>query len=61
MLGNDHPGLFEVGNEQQLAELMWRAESDASFYQQLLMAGDALAARFAPAAERQALAELLEF
>ena len=32
MLGEDYPGYFSVGDERRLAELLWMAESDPTFY-----------------------------
>ncbi|NDP47435.1 MAG: TIGR04348 family glycosyltransferase [Sulfuriferula multivorans] len=35
MLGEDYPGYFPVGDEHQLAKLMWTAENDLDFYASL--------------------------
>jgi putative glycosyltransferase (TIGR04348 family) len=35
MLGADYAGYFRPENEQDLARLLWRAESDAAFYKHL--------------------------
>jgi putative glycosyltransferase (TIGR04348 family) len=35
LLGEDYPGYYPVGDEQALARLMYRAETDAAFYDQL--------------------------
>jgi len=35
MLGADYAGYFQPENEQALARLLWRAESDAAFYRRL--------------------------
>ncbi len=59
MLGNDYPGLFGVGQTRELADLMWRAESDSAFYEDLMRALNRLAGRYRPAAERQALRDLV--
>ncbi len=32
LLGEDYPGYFGVGATEELAELIWRAESDSAFY-----------------------------
>ncbi|HEY9098249.1 MAG TPA: selenoneine biosynthesis selenosugar synthase SenB [Thiobacillus sp.] len=32
MLGDDYPGYFPVGDEHQLAKLLWAAENDLDFY-----------------------------
>ena len=42
ILGDQHPGLFDVGNTQQLRDLMWRAESDHKFLHSLAKANKAL-------------------
>ncbi len=36
MLGEDYPGYFPVGDEHQLAKLMWTAENDLDFYAELV-------------------------
>lgn len=35
MLGRDYAGYYPVGNEKELARLLWRAESDRAFYHRL--------------------------
>jgi putative glycosyltransferase (TIGR04348 family) len=35
MLGKDYAGYFPFGNERALARVLWRAESDAEFYDRL--------------------------
>ncbi|OZA30019.1 MAG: glycosyl transferase family 1 [Hydrogenophilales bacterium 17-61-9] len=35
MLGEDYPGYFPVGDERQLARLLWAAENDLDFYASL--------------------------
>jgi glycosyltransferase involved in cell wall biosynthesis len=35
MLGRDYPGFYPVGDEQGLAKVLSRAESDAAFYAEL--------------------------
>ena len=46
LLGADHPGLFEVGDTEGLAQLMFRAETDKKFYSILLAAGKKLKPKF---------------
>lgn len=46
LLGADHPGLFEVGDTEGLAQLMFRAETDKKFYSKLLAAGKKLKPKF---------------
>ena len=60
LVGDDYPGLFPVGDAGALAELLWRAESDASFMDELQQRCRALAAQFAPERERAAWQSLLE-
>jgi putative glycosyltransferase (TIGR04348 family) len=55
MLGDDHPGLFPVGDADALAALVDRACRDRTFLAQLQAAGERRAPRFAPEAERAAL------
>jgi putative glycosyltransferase (TIGR04348 family) len=59
LLGEDYPGYFPVANAGALAALMWRAESDPSFYQTLEMACDARRSLFTPEREREGWVQLL--
>jgi len=59
ILGGDHPGLFPVGDASALADLMWRAESDPRFYQQLASASSALCDRLSPDQEVQSWKDLI--
>ncbi len=54
MLGDDHPGFFEVGDTAGLATLLSRAESEPRFLRELANRSRRLAARFTP--EREAVA-----
>ncbi len=62
LLGADYPGYFKVGATRELARLLWRAETDATFLQALREHVNRLAGTFAPEREREAwravLAEL---
>ncbi len=60
LLGEDYQGYFEVGNSQQLADLIWRAESDAEFLPELERSLDQRASRFTQESELAALKTLLE-
>ena len=60
ILGEDYPGLFSVGDSQQLAQLLRRAECDAGFVAQLKSRIENLAPLFDPAREKKAWAELLD-
>ncbi len=59
LLGKDYPGYFSVGDTQQLASLLQRAESDANFYLRLKSRCERLKPLFEPASERRRWDELL--
>jgi putative glycosyltransferase (TIGR04348 family) len=59
LLGADYPGCYPVGDEQALAQLLRRAESDAAFYAALSEGCHALRPRFTPAGEAEAWSRLL--
>jgi putative glycosyltransferase (TIGR04348 family) len=59
MLGRGYPGYFPLGDERSLARLMARAAREPEFYRRLRRALAARRPRFAPAAERAALAHAL--
>lgn len=59
MLGRAYPGYFKVGDTRGLARLLWRAESEADFLQELRSRVNELAANFAPERELAAWASLL--
>ena len=46
MLGPTHPGLFEFGDTEMLADLILRAETDPEYYHNLISAGQRLKAKF---------------
>jgi putative glycosyltransferase (TIGR04348 family) len=59
MLGEDYPGYYPVGDEQALAELLTRAETDAKFYE-LLQTGCAARRHLVlPERERGSLGDLV--
>ena len=60
MLGADYAGYFQPENEQALARLLWRAESDAAFYRRLK--GQCLARKqlVSPSREKHHLKMLLD-
>jgi putative glycosyltransferase (TIGR04348 family) len=60
LLGEDHPGLFPVGDAGALAGLLERAEGEPSFYEELRARGRARAWTTAPELERRAWQELLD-
>jgi putative glycosyltransferase (TIGR04348 family) len=59
LLGTDYPGLFEYGSTEQLANLMYRAETDPDFYSQLCQACQLLKSRVAPERELRAIDRLI--
>lgn len=59
LLGDDYRGYFPVGNTRKLAELLWRAETDAEFLNELRQHCQRLADGFDPQRELRAWAELL--
>ena len=59
LLGEDYPGYFAVGDTQELADLMLRAEQDGSFYHQLQTHCCGRAHLFEPDRELRAWEELL--
>jgi glycosyltransferase involved in cell wall biosynthesis len=59
LLGEDYPGYFSVGDTQALANLLWQAETDTEFYNNLRERCARLRPLFDPARERQSWEELL--
>jgi len=59
ILSSGYPGLFDVGNPNQLADLLWKAESDAAFYSQLVDATVGLRKQFSYEAEAQSWRRLM--
>ena len=59
LLGRDHPGLYPVGDTHALRRLLLQAESDATFYRDLLKASRRIAPLFTPARETRAWRSLL--
>ena len=60
LLGPDYPGYFPVGDTCALAELLFRAETDSRFYEELSDWCARLASLVDPARERHAWKALLE-
>ncbi|HFB97934.1 MAG TPA: TIGR04348 family glycosyltransferase [Bryobacterales bacterium] len=60
ILGEDYPGYFEPGDTDALTELMYRAETDEDFYQELKTRCALLARQFRPEAERRAWEKLIK-
>ncbi len=59
ILGDDHPGLFPVGDTESLARLLDRAESDRGFYTKLAARSKSLAPLVHPDRERECWSALL--
>ena len=59
LLGEDYPGYFPVGDTQALANLLWRAETNAEFYNILHDRCARLRPLFDPAREKQSWEDLL--
>lgn len=60
LLGPDHPGLVPVGDHEALAELLGRLDHDPGFLDALQRRTDELGSLTDPAAERSALAAVLD-
>ena len=60
LLGADYPAYFRVGDEQSLAELLHRAETDAAWLSSLEACCRRLAPRFSPELEADAWAALVD-
>lgn len=59
MLGDDYPGYFPAGDEEALARLLRRAETDVTFYALLTERCGERARLFLPERETEALKDLL--
>lgn len=59
LLGSDYPGYFPVGDAAALTALLWRAESEPAFLEELHRHCAARAPLFDPARERNAWRDLL--
>lgn len=59
LLGADYPGYFELGNERELANLLYRAETDATFLSLLQDACAPLALKFTVESESAAWQSIL--
>jgi glycosyltransferase involved in cell wall biosynthesis len=59
ILGEDYPGLFDVGNTRELAQLLIRAETEQHFLSDLRQRVKKLAPLFNPQRERRAWSNLL--
>lgn len=59
VLGADYPGYFPVGNPARLAQLLWRAETNNEWYQELRRRCADLGSLVAPERERESWRQLL--
>ncbi len=59
LLGENYPGYFEPGDTQELARLLYRAETDEEFLAQLKLSGQNLMGNFQPEQELNEWAKLL--
>jgi hypothetical protein len=59
MLGQEHPGLCNVGDSQGLAALLTRLATDTAWVEYMAAHSRALAARFDPLLEQQLWEQLL--
>lgn len=60
MLGQDYPGYYPVGDEQKLAQLLTRAESDGNFYAELASLCRARRGLMTPEREATSVRKLVE-
>lgn len=60
LLGEDYPGYFQTGSEEDLARLLWRAETSPGFLAELATRVGELAVNFTPEKEQASLARALE-
>ncbi|MDD2336314.1 MAG: glycosyltransferase [Geobacteraceae bacterium] len=60
LLGDEYPGLFPVGDARRLAQLLYRAETDRRYYDELVAWCRRELYKFAPERERESLKILVE-
>ncbi len=60
LLGDDYPGLFPVGDAHMLAQLLYQAETDCSYYDELVAWCRRESYKFSPERERECLKILVE-
>lgn len=60
LLGDDYPGFFPVGDAHRLAQLLYRAETDCRYYDELAAWCRRESYKFDPERERESLKILLE-
>lgn len=59
LLGRDYPGYFPTGDTKALAKLLYRAETDRTFYSSLKSHGRKISPMMKPAREKKRWADLL--
>ena len=59
LLGAVYPGYYPVRDEQALADILWRAESEPKFLASLQRHVDKLRPKFTPEAEAKSLAGVI--
>ena len=59
VLSANYPGFFDVGNERQLAELLFRCEMDVRFLRRLRSECRQMRKKFSPTIEKRAIAALV--
>lgn len=60
LFGRDHPGLYPLGDAAALAELLWRAEQEPAFLEDLRRRSLERRDEVSPARERERIAALLD-
>ena len=60
VLGEDYPGYYPVGDEEALARLLYRTETDEEFYETLKAGCEARKHLVLPEREKAALGRLVE-
>ncbi len=60
MLGEDYPGYYRLGDEEALARLLYRAETDGAFYETLEGRCEARRHLVMPEREKEAIGSLVE-
>jgi glycosyltransferase involved in cell wall biosynthesis len=60
LLGEDYPGYFPIGNADELARMLSKAENDPAFYATLKSQSLRFADQFDPETEKQAIISIVE-
>lgn len=59
LVGDDYPGLFDVGGVKELAAMLFKAETEPGFYATLEDQVSHVASQFAPETEREAILNIV--